>query len=151
MNLNLKKAVFSLAAIFALTAVAGGISAGRQPVLPATSSVAQAAHGHGHSMPNEDPLPIAQDLERKLKDTGAIARAGQWANAKLVAAAALKTRDRLLVHITDTRLNQELQQSVQEAHDAVLASDKTAVEAKVAAALQVLAEAKAQLQNHTHS
>jgi hypothetical protein len=97
-------------------------------------------------------MPIAQDLERKLKDTGTMVKEAKWAEAKIIAAEALKTSDRLNVHVTEARIKDSLKKSVNDVNEAVKASpaDQKSAEAKIAAALETLKQATVQLQGHQH-
>lgn len=145
---NKKLIMLSLAALLIMSLVAGCGSNEKQANKAAAPATAKSAS----SMPNEDPMPIVQDLERKMKDTGAMAKEGKWAEAKLIAAEALKTNDRLTVHVTDARLKDSLKKSVSEVNAAVTASpvDQKAAETKVLAALELIKQASVQMQGHQH-
>ena len=144
---NVKLLSLALIAILSLVLQAGCGSASTQA--PAAPAAQQKAAG---SMPNEDPKPIAQDLERKLQDTAAKVKEGKWSEAKIIVAEAIKTNDRLVVHITDTKLKDALSKSVKEVSEAVSASpaDRKSTEAKIDAALNNLKQANVQLQSHSH-
>lgn len=145
---NKKLILLSVVAILVL-AVATGCGASDNQ---AAKSGASTAVKPASSMPNEDPKPIAQDLERKLKDTATMIKEGKWSEAKLVAAEALKTNDRLIVHVTDARMKDSLNKSVKDVFEAVKVSptDQKAGEAKVSIALDALKKATVQLQEHNH-
>lgn len=146
---NKKRILLFLVALM-VTGLAAGCGAGNKQAAP---NAPPAAAKPAASMPNEDPTPIAQDLERKLKDTGAMVTAGKWAEAKLIAAEALKTNDRLLVHVTDARMKEHLRQSINDANAAVNASpaDQKSAAAKVTAALEAVQQASLQLRGHQHN
>ena len=144
---NKKLIVLSLVALFIMVLVTGCGSSDNQAAKSAPATAAKPAS----SMPNEDPMPIAQDLERKLKDTGTMVKEGKWAEAKIIAAEALKTNDRLIVHVTDARMKDSLKTSVNDVNEAVKTSaDQKSAEAKVSTALEALKQAKVQLQGHKH-
>lgn len=142
---NVKLLSLALIAILSLVLLAGCGSSNTQA--PATTAAQQKA---ASSMPNEDPKPIAQDLERKLQDTAAKVKEGKWSDAKIIAAEAIKTNDRLVVHITDTKMKDALSKSVKEVSEAVSASpaDQKNAETKIAAALSNLKQTNVQLQGH---
>ena len=145
---NKKLILLSLVALLVMAVAAGCGSSSKQETKTAPAVTAKPAT----SMPNEDPMPIAQDLERKLKDTGTMVKEGKWAEAKIITAEALKTHDRLTVHITDPRMKDSLKQSISDVSSAVSASpaDQKAVEAKIAAALETVKQASGQLKDHKH-
>ncbi|KYZ74895.1 hypothetical protein AXX12_15040 [Anaerosporomusa subterranea] len=145
---NKKLILLSLVAILVLAVATGCGSSDKQTSKSAPSTAAKSAS----SMPKEDVQPIAQDLERKLKDTGTMVKEGKWAEAKLIAAEALKTNDRLIVHVTDARMKDSLQKSVTDVNGAVNASlaDQKSAEAKIATALEALKQVSVQLQGHNH-
>jgi hypothetical protein len=146
---NKKLILLSLVAMLVLAVATGCGSSDKQASKSATPA---ATAKSASSMPNEDPQPIAQDLERKLKDTASMVKEGKWAEAKLIAVEALKTNDRLIVHVTDARMKDTLKKSVTDANGAVNASpaDQKSAEAKIAAALDALKQASVQLQGHNH-
>lgn len=146
---NKKLILVSMVAILVLSIAAGCSSSSEKQTkvaAPAAASKSAAA------MPNEDPMPIAQDLERKLKDTATMAKESKWPEARIIAAEAVKTNDRLIVHITDTRLRDALRKSVNDVNEAVKASpaDAKNTEAKIAIALENVKQAGVQLQGHKH-
>jgi hypothetical protein len=145
---NKKLILLSLVAILVLAVATGCGSSDNQAAKLAPATTAKPAT----SMPNEDPMPIAQDLERKLKDTGTMVKEAKWAEAKIIAAEALKTSDRLNVHVTDARIKDSLKKSVNDVNEAVKASpaDQKSAEAKIATALETLKQATVQLQGHQH-
>lgn len=143
---NKKLILVALIVLLVMFLAAGCGSSSNQSAAPAPAAPAKSA------MPNEDPKPIAQDLERKLKDTGLKVQEGKWGEAKIIAAEMIKTNDRLIVHITDAKMKELLQKSVKEASDAVNISpaNQKNAESKILVALEALKQANAQLQNHTH-
>lgn len=143
---KVKIITLTLVALLTLVLIAGCGSSNSPAPAPAAPQKAS------NSMPNEDPKPIAQDLERKLQDTAAKAKEGKWADAKIIAAEAIKANDRLVVHITDTQMKDALIKSVKEANEAVSASpaDQKNAEAKINTALNNLKQANGQLQGHSH-
>lgn len=145
---NKKFILLSMVALFMLVVVSGCGSNEKQPAKTAAPTNASAAH----SMPKEDVNPIMQDLERKLKDTASMVKDGKWAEAKLIAAEAMKTNDRLSVHIADVETRDSLKKSVTDVIGAVNASpaDQKSAETKITVALDVLKQAVAQLQGHNH-
>ncbi|MDF2501866.1 MAG: hypothetical protein K0Q77_2580 [Anaerosporomusa subterranea] len=145
---NKKMILLSLVAILVLAVATGCGSSEKQVSKSAPSTAAKSTS----SMPKEDVQPIAQDLERKLKDTGTMVKEGKWAEAKLIAAEALKTNDRLIVHVTDARMKDSLQKSVTDVNGAINASpaDQKSTEAKIATALEVLKQVSVHLQGHNH-
>lgn len=145
---NKKILLLSLVAILLLVVTTGCGSGDNQAAKPAPATTAKPAS----SMPNEDPGPIAQDLERKLKDTGTMINENKWAEAKLIVSEALKTTDRLSVHITDPRMKEQLRKSIQAVDAAVKASpaDQKSAAAAVSAALEAVRQAAVQLQGHKH-
>ena len=144
---NKKMILLSVVAILVL-AVATGCGSSDNPAKSAPSTAAKPAS----SMPNEDPKPIAQDLERKLKDTATMIKEDKWAEAKVIAAEALKANDRLIVHVTDARMKDSLKKSVSDVNEAVKASpaDQKSADDKVSIALEALKQANVQLQGHNH-
>lgn len=143
---NIKMLALAILAVLSLVLLAG---CGASSNTPAPAPAAQ--QKTASSMPNEDPKPIAQDLERKLQDTAAKAKEGKWADAKLIAAEAVKTHDRLTVHITDVKTKETLSKSVKEVNEAVSVSpDQKNAEAKINAALNNLKQVNVQLQGHNH-
>lgn len=146
---NKKLILIAVVSLFVLALAAGCGSNDKQASQAAPNTAAKSA---ATSMPNEDPAPIAQDLERKLKDTGTMVKEGKWAEAKIIAAEALKTNDRLIVHVTDARMKDSLKKSVADVSGAVSASpaDQKNADAKIAAALEAVKQASAQLQGHKH-
>lgn len=145
---NKKLILLSLVAILVLAVTTGCGSSDKQASKSAPATTAKSAS----SMPNEDTQPIAQDLERKLKDTASMVKEGKWAEAKLIAAEAVKTNDRLIVHVTNARMKDSLKKSVTDVNGAVNASpvDQKTAEAKIATALDTLKQASVQLQGHNH-
>ena len=145
---NKKLILVSLVAILVLSVVTGCGSSGKQATTTAPATTAKPTS----SMPNEDPTPIVQDLERKLKDIGTMVKEGKWAEAKVITGEAMKTNDRLIVHVTDAQLKDSLKKSVADVNGAVSVSpaDQKAAEAKVIAAIGVVKQAGAQLQGHKH-
>ncbi|MDU4962450.1 MAG: hypothetical protein E6X17_17480 [Sporomusaceae bacterium] len=143
---NKKTVIFSLALILLLTIVSGCGSSGDQAAKPQPSQ--QAAS----SMPNEDPLPIVADLTRKLNDTAAMVKAEKLPEAKTIAAGALKTHERLTVHITDAKLKTTLAASVKAVSEAVNADpvSRPAAEARLAEALAAVKQAGEVLKDHQH-
>lgn len=141
---KVKMFLLALIAILTLALLAGCGSSNNSAPAPAAPQKAS------NSMPNEDPKPIAQDLERKLQDTAAKVKEGKWADSKIIAAEAVKTSDRLVLHITDTRMKDALSKSVKEVNDAVSASptDQKNAEAKINSALNNLKQANSQIQSH---
>ena len=145
---NKKLILLSLVALLVMSVAAGCGSSSKQETKTPPTTAAKTAT----SMPNEDPLPIAQDLERKLKDTGKMVKEGKWTEAKIIMAEALKTHERLTVHITDAMMKESLKKSVSDVNSAVSTSptDQKAAEAKVIAALEMVNKASVQLQGHQH-
>lgn len=145
---NKKIFLLSLVATLLLVATTGCGSGDNQAAKPAPATTAKTAS----SMPNEDPVPITQDLERKLKDTGTMINENKWAESKLIVSEALKTTDRLSVHITDPRMKEQLMKSVQAVDAAVKASpaDQKSAAAAVSTALEAVKQAAIQLQGHKH-
>ena len=145
--LNKKLILLSVIALLIL-GLATGCGSSEKAAAPAPSAPAKTPSG----MPNEDPMPIAQDLERKLNDTVAKIKEGKIGEAKIIMVEAVKTKDRLSVHITDTRTKDTLNSTVKEANEAVNASpaDAKSTEAKIGSAVTVLKQAMVQLQGHKH-
>lgn len=145
---NKKLILLSMVALLSLTVATGCGSSEKQATTPATSAAAKSAA----SMPNEDPGPIAKDLERKLKDTLTMVKEKKLAEAKVIMAEALRTHDRLTVHITDARVKENLKKSIIDVNEAVKASpaDQKGTEAKIAAAFEAIKQANDQLEGHKH-
>lgn len=143
-----KKMIVLVFILLLTLGLAAGCGSSEKQAAPAPAAPAKTAS----SMPNEDPVPIAQDLERKLKDTSARLQEGKPGDAKLIMAEAVKTQERLIVHVTNAKTKEALAGAVKGANAALTASpaDTKAAETNLATAQSVLKQAITELQSHKH-
>lgn len=149
-----KFALLAIVAAFAALVAGCGQEKAAQPSTPPKASAPAASEHSGHSqtMPKEDPFPVAQDMKKVLADITAQVNAGQIMEAQKSVGNLEGLSGRLLPHMMDEGLKNELQQATKAVGSAINTGkvDGAAVEKAVQAADATLQKTVDHLKTMSH-
>lgn len=148
------KVILGVLAIIAMMALVAGCGATEKPAAQAPASQVPAAGHQGHSttMPKEDPMPMMKDLDKTLQDVVKQVKAGQVMDAQKSAAQLVSTTDKVLPHMMDAGLKDNLRKAAVEIKDSVNSgkTDPGALESKAKAMQNLMKQTTTHLQSMSH-
>ncbi|WP_094604295.1 hypothetical protein SPSIL_037430 [Sporomusa silvacetica DSM 10669] len=149
------KVVLGILAITVVMSLLAGCSSSEKPAAQAPASQEQAATGHqGHSaaMPKEDPMPMMKEMDKSLQDVVKQVKAGQTMDAQKSAAQLVSTTDKVMPHMMDVGLKDNLRKTAVEIKDSVNSgkTDPSALEGKVKAMQDLMKQTSTHLQSMSH-
>lgn len=117
---------------------------------------AQQHTGHDMSnmnMPKEDPMPMMKDMDKALQDVVKQVKAGQTMDAQKSAAQLVSTTDKVMPHMMDAGLKEQLRKAAAEIKDSVNSgkTDPSALESKVKAMQDIMKQTTTHLQSMSHN
>ncbi|CQR71804.1 hypothetical protein SOV_05970 [Sporomusa ovata DSM 2662] len=148
------KVLFGVLAIIAVVSLVAGCGSSEKTAVKPSASQEQAASHQGHSaaMPKEDPMPMMKDLDKNLQDVVKQVKAGQTMDAQKSAAQLVSTTDKVMPHMMDVGLKDNLRKAAVEIKDSVNAgkTDPSALEGKVKAMQDLMKQTTTHLQTMSH-
>lgn len=133
--------------------VAGCASSEKKAELaPAPQQQTSSHEGHSTSMPKEDPMPMMKDMDKALQDTLKQVKAGQTVDAQKSAAQMVSSVDKVMPHMMDNGLKDNLRKSAVEIKDLVNSgkADLGVIESKVKTMQDILKQSTTHLQSMKH-
>jgi len=149
------KVVLGILSITVAMSLLAGCGSSEKPAAQAPASQEQAANGHqGHSaaMPKEDPMPMMKELDKSLQDVVKQVKAGQTMDAQKSAAQLVSTTDKVMPHMMDAGLKDNLRKTAVEIKDSVNSgkTDPSALEGKVRVMQDLMKQTTTHLQSMSH-
>lgn len=148
------KVLVGVLAIVAVMVLVAGCGSNEKPAAQAPASQEQATGHQGHSaaMPKEDPIPMMKDLDKTLQDVVKQVQAGQTMDAQKTAAQLVSTTDKVLPHMMDAGLKDNLRKAAVEIKDSVNSgkTDPGALESKAKAMQDLMKQTTTHLQSMSH-
>jgi len=148
------KVVLGILAITVVMSLLAGCGSSEKPAAQAPPSQEQTANGQGHSMamPKEDPMPMMKELDKSLQDVVKQVKAGQTMDAQKSAAQLVSTTDKVIPHMMDVGLKDNLRKAAVEIKDSVNSgkTDPSALEGKVKAMQDLMKQTSTHLQSMSH-
>lgn len=148
------KVLFGIVAIVAVMSLAAGCSSTDKPAAT-QQPAAQQSSGHDMSnmkMPKEDPMPMMKDLDKALQDVVKQVKAGQTMDAQKSAAQLVSTVDKVVPHMMDAGLKDNLRKAATDIKDSVNSgkTDPSALDGKVKAMQDIMKQTTTHLQGMNH-
>ena len=148
------KVLVGVLATVAAMALVAGCGSSEKPAAQAPASQEQAAGHQGHSMamPKEDPMPMMKELDKTLQDAVKQVKAGQTMDAQKSASQLVSITDKVLPHMMDAGLKDNLRKAAVEIKDSVNTgkADPNALESKANAMREVMKQTSTHLQSMSH-
>ncbi len=148
------KVLLGVLAIVAVMVLVAGGGSSEKPAAQAPASQEQAAGHQGHSMamPKEDPMPMMKDLDKTLQDMVKQVKAGQTMDAQKSASQLVSITDKVLPHMMDAGLKDNLRKAAVEIKDSVNTgkADPNALESKTKAMQELMKQTTTHLQSMSH-
>lgn len=148
------KILFGIVAIVAVLSLAAGCGSTDKSAATQQSD-AQQSSGHDMSnmkMPKEDPMPIMKDMDKALQDVVKQVKAGQTMDAQKSAAQVVSTVDKVLPHMMDDSLKDNLRKAATDIKSTVNSgkTDPSALDGKVKAMQDIMKQTTSHLQSMSH-
>jgi len=148
------KVLLGVLAIVAVMALVAGCGSTDKPAAT-QQPAAQQSTGHDMSsmnMPKENPMPMMKDLDKTLQDVVKQVKAGQTMDAQKSAAQLVSTTDKVLPHMMDAGLKDNLRKAAVEIKDSVNSgkTDPSVLENKVKAMQELMKQTTTHLQSMSH-
>ncbi|CUH95015.1 putative secreted protein [Propionispora sp. 2/2-37] len=148
------KVLFGIVAIVAAMSLIAGCGSSEKPAAQAPASQEQATSHQGHSatMPKEDPMPMMKDLDKALQDVVKQVKAGQTMDAQKSAAQLVSTVDKVVPHMMDEGLKDNLRKAATDIKDSVNSgkTDPNALDGKVKVMQDIIKQTTTHLQGMNH-
>lgn len=149
------KILFAMIAIIAVMSLAAGCGSSEKTASQTLAASQEQAGGHqGHSaaMPKEDPMPLMKDMDKSLQDVVRQVKAGQTMDAQKSAAQLVSAVDKVLPHMMDDALKDNLRKAAADIKDSVNSgkSDPSAIEGKIKAMQGIMQKTTSHLQSMSH-
>lgn len=149
------KILFGIVAVVAVMSLAAGCGSTDKPTVATQQPAVQQSSGHDMSsmkMPKEDPIPMMKDMDKSLQDIVKQVKAGQTMDAQKSAAQMVSTVDKVVPHMMDAGLKDNLRKTAIDIKDSVNSGkiDPSALDVKVKAMQDVMKQTTTHLQSMNH-
>jgi len=152
--MNKTKTGLGILAIGAVMLLAAGCGSGEKTAAPAPAGqhTASGHEAHSASMPKEDPLPFMKDMDKALQEVVAQVKAGKTMDAQSSAARLTGAVNKVLPHMMEEGLKEQLRQAAAEIKNSVNAgrTDLNGLEDKAKAFQSIMQETTTHLQSMSH-
>lgn len=158
------KAVLGILALTLVLVLVTGCSSAEKPAatqpaaghdmknMPEATQQVAGHDTHSMQMPKDDPMPMMKDMDQQMKDLMKQVKSGQTMEAQKTAGQIMGLTDKVMPHMMDNSLKDNLHHSAADIKDTVNAGkmDPGAMESKVKAMQEIMKQTTSHLQTMQH-